>query len=105
VKKGAQGYSHDSIIRPGLIFFKLFKNKLSTVLIIESFDIFWNSTYNRDSTYNFSQFEFLLSTVLIIKSFGIFLLKTTNNRESTLKFPLQNFLRTYKRQKLSFHSI
>ena len=50
-------YSHDSIIRPGLIIFKLFKNGLSTVLIIESFDIFWNSTYNRDSTYNFSQFE------------------------------------------------
>ena len=46
-------YSHDSIIRPGLIIFKLFKNGLSTVLIIESFDIFWNSTYNRDSTYNF----------------------------------------------------
>ena len=47
-------YSHDSIIRPGLMIFKLFKNGLSTVLIIESFDIFWNSTYNRDSTYNFS---------------------------------------------------
>ena len=47
-------YSHDSIIRPGLIIFKLFKNGLSAVLIIESFDIFWNSTYNRDSTYNFS---------------------------------------------------
>ena len=50
----SDSYSHDSIIRPGLIIFKLFKNGLSTVLIIESFDIFWNSTYNRDSTYNFS---------------------------------------------------
>ena len=47
-------YSHDSIIRPGLIIFKLFKKGLGTVLIIESFDIFWNSSYNRDSTYNFS---------------------------------------------------
>ena len=53
VKVNESKYSKDSIIRPGLIIFKLFKNGLSTVLIIESFDIFWNSTYNRDSTYNF----------------------------------------------------
>ena len=47
-------YSKDSIIRPGLIIFKPFEIGLSTVLIIESFEIFLNSTYNRDSTYIFS---------------------------------------------------
>ena len=34
-------YSHDSIIRPGLIIFKLFENGFSTVLIIESLGDFW----------------------------------------------------------------
>ena len=58
-------YSKDSIIRPGLIIFKLFENGLSTVLIIESFEISLNSTYNRDSTYNFSSSKSWLSTVLI----------------------------------------
>ena len=47
-------YSHDSIIRPGLIIFKLFENDFSTVLIIESLGNFSDSTYNRDSTYNCS---------------------------------------------------
>ena len=46
-------YSKDSIIRPGLIIFRPFEIGLSTVLIIESFDNFLNSTYIRDSTYNF----------------------------------------------------
>ena len=61
-------YSHDSIIRPGLIIFKLFENGLSTVLIIESFEISLNSTYNTNSTNNFSSSKSQLSTVLI-KSF------------------------------------
>ena len=58
-------YSKDSIIRPGLIIFKPFEIGLSTVLIIESFEIFLNSTYNRDSTYNFSSFKIWLRTALI----------------------------------------
>ena len=47
-------YSYDSIIRPGLIIFKLFENDFSMVLIIESLRIFSDNTYNRDSTYNCS---------------------------------------------------
>ena len=39
-------YSQNSIIRPGLMIFKLLKNGLSAVLIIKTFDIFFNSTYN-----------------------------------------------------------
>ena len=58
-------YSKDSIIRPGLIIFKPFEIGLITVLIIESFEIFLNSTYNRDSTYNFSSLKIWLGTVLI----------------------------------------
>ena len=67
-------YSKDSIIRPGLINFKPFENGLSTVLIIESFEIFLNSIYNRDSNYNFSSSKSWLSTVLI-KDFKTIILK------------------------------
>ena len=48
-----RAYSYDTIIRPGLIIFKLFENDFSTVLIIESFR-------------KFSQTVLIIETVLII---------------------------------------
>ena len=48
-----------------------------------------NSTYNRDSTYNYSWSESRLSTGLMIESFGKFL-NSTYNRDSTYTLPTEN---------------
>ena len=42
-----------------------FENGPTTVLIIESFEIFLNSTYDRDGTYDFSSMKIWQGTVLI----------------------------------------
>ena len=45
-------FSNSTYNRDSTYNFQWSKTRLSTVLIIKSFENFWNSTYNRDSTYN-----------------------------------------------------